>query len=150
MVRTTDHKWAPKAEWGVFAGYRICPGYKWRNEYLVWRLSEFQKADLRVISTKHNQRSVGSPHVTKCVVPPETGLSFPLKADYERVNLSLFDQSVVNTDEDAFSMAHPFDGPGRGLRNLIADGHLPAAVFPPPAGMKTLLPQGVRKLLFPQ
>ena len=25
--RTTNHKWSPKAEWGVFAGYRICAGY---------------------------------------------------------------------------------------------------------------------------
>ncbi len=63
---------------------------------------------------------------------PETGLTFPLKADYERVNQALFDVSVFNNDEDALTMAHPFDGPGRGLRDLEADGHMPAAVFPPP------------------
>ncbi len=39
-VRTTDHKWALKAEYGVFAGYRLSSGYKWRGEYLEWRLSE--------------------------------------------------------------------------------------------------------------
>jgi hypothetical protein len=32
------------------------------------------------------------------------------------------------------SMAHPFDGPGRGLRNIVTDGHMPAALFPPPPG----------------
>ena len=40
-VRTTDHKWAPKAEWGVFAGYQFHSGYNWKGEYLVWRFSEF-------------------------------------------------------------------------------------------------------------
>ena len=75
----------------------------------MWRLSEFQKSDLRVVTTKHRQRAVASPHVTKCVVLPETGITFPLKADYDRVNQAVFDQSVVNTDEDAMTMAHPFD-----------------------------------------
>ena len=46
---------------------------------------------------------------------PANGLSFPLKADYDRVNQSLFDLSVVDGDADAISMAHPFEGPGRGL-----------------------------------
>ena len=101
---------------------------------MVWRLSEFQKADLRVITTKHKQRAVASPHVTKCALLPETGITFPLEADYERVNQALFDQSVVNNDEDAMTMAHHFDAPGRGLSNLWDDGHIPAAVFPPVAG----------------
>ncbi len=49
------------------------------------------------------------------MVIPTGELRFPLKADYDRVNTSLFDQSVVECDENAISMAHPFDGPGRGL-----------------------------------
>ncbi len=118
-VRTTNHKWAPKAEWGVFAGYRLCAGYKWRGEYLVWRLSDFQRSDLRVVATKHKQGHVSSPHVTKVVVLPDTGITFPLKADYNRVNQAVFDQSVVNTDEDAMTMAHPFDGPGRGYSEVL-------------------------------
>ncbi len=48
------------------------------------------------------------------------------------MNQSLFGLSVVNNDDDALTMAHPFDGPGRGLRDLQADGHMPAAVFPLP------------------
>ncbi len=117
-VRTTDHKWSPKAEYGVFAGYKLSPGYTWRGEYLVWPLKEFMRADLLITSTKFKQRGVASPHSTKCVELPETGLSFPLKADYERVNQSLFDLSVVNEDVDAITMAYPFDGPGRGLTIL--------------------------------
>ena len=114
-VRTTDHKWAPKAEWGIFAGYQLHSGYTWKGEYLVWRLSEFRRADLMVSATKHKQRGVALPHSTKCVVLPKSGLQFPLKKDYDRVNQAMFDQSVVNLDEDAVTMAHPFDGPGRGL-----------------------------------
>ncbi len=100
----------------------------------MWRLSEFQKADLTITTTKHKQRAVASPHVTKFVELPDTGLSFPLKADYERVNQALFDQSVVNNDDDALTMAHPFDGPGKGLSTLTNSWPLTSAAIPPPTG----------------
>jgi hypothetical protein len=41
-----------------------------------------------------------------------------LKKDYDRVNTALFDPSVVNFDEDAISMMHPSEGPGRGLSEV--------------------------------
>ncbi len=37
------------------------------------------------------------------------------RKDYAQVNQSLFDLSTVSEDEDAMSMAHPFEGLGRGL-----------------------------------
>ena len=76
---------------------------------------EFKNADLLITSTKLKQSHVASPHCTKVVLLPKGDLKFPLKADYDRVNTPLFDQSVVNCDDNAISMAHPFVGPGRGL-----------------------------------
>ncbi len=75
---------------------------------------------------------MASPHSTKVVHMPATGLSFPLKADYERVNQSLFDLSVVDGDVDAISMAHPFEGPGRGLTVMPQSLPIPVAEAPPP------------------
>ncbi len=117
-ARYSSLKYSPKASWGVFAGYKLVAGYKWRGEYLVWDLSTFKNATLLVTSTKHDQAHVSTPHATKVVVLPQGDLRFPLKADYDRVNTSLFDQSVVNSEDNAISMAHPFVGPGKGLSVL--------------------------------
>ena len=76
---------------------------------------EFKSADLLVTSTKHKQSHIAHPHSTKVVARPAGEVKFPLKADYDRVNTCLFDQSVVDCNDNAISMAHPFVGPGRGV-----------------------------------
>ena len=48
-ARQTALKWSPKGRWGVFAGYKLVAGYRWRDEYLVWDLMDFKQADLLVI-----------------------------------------------------------------------------------------------------
>ena len=128
-IRQQGLKWSPKARWGVFAGYKLVAGYKWRGEYYVWELMDFKNADLLITTTKHKQSHVGSPHTTKVVCRPEGDLKFPLKADYDRVNTSLFDQSVVNCDENAISMVHPFVGPGRGLSVIPQEDAILAPQF---------------------
>jgi hypothetical protein len=90
-------KWDARGALGVFAGYRLHPGYIWRGEYLVWELDSFQHSDLRTVATNHHQR-VGIPHVTKVCSLPVEGLIFPLKKDYDRVNMELVDPRIVNED----------------------------------------------------
>ena len=74
---TALRKWDHKGSLGVFAGYRIHPGYTWKGEYLVWELDSFQKSDLQTLSTYWQ----GVLHVTKVCHLPAAGLSFPLKKD---------------------------------------------------------------------
>jgi hypothetical protein len=90
-------KWDARGALGVFAGYRLHPGYAWKGEYLVWELDSFQYSDLRTVSTNHHQ-GVGTPHVTKVCWLPTTGLIFPLKRDYDRVNMELFDPRIINDE----------------------------------------------------
>ena len=68
---TPNRNWDPKGLMGVFAGYKLHPGYSWKDEYLVWELESFRSSDLRTTSTSWHQ-NVGTPHVTKvCLSPPE-------------------------------------------------------------------------------
>jgi hypothetical protein len=40
--KTDTHlKWAAPSRVGVFAGYKLHSGYRWKGEYLVWDLDEF-------------------------------------------------------------------------------------------------------------
>eukprot|EP00972_Heterocapsa_arctica_P065324 9644526-Heterocapsa_arctica.AAC.1 len=57
-------KWEGTGVAGVFAGYRIKPGYNWNGEYLVWSLSELTKVDQRSTAGIYPP-SVRSPRVTK-------------------------------------------------------------------------------------
>ena len=63
----------------------------------MWELNSFQKSGLRTVSTYWHQ-DVGVPHVTKVCHLLVAGLSFPLKQDYEGVNMELFDPRIVNED----------------------------------------------------
>ena len=97
-------RWDPPGQQGVFAGYKLHPGYEWKGEYLVWELSAFKDADLRGLSS-HTQQNIGMPHTTKVCFMPPTGLSFPLKVAYESINKDVFNPLLndpeVDEDEDA-------------------------------------------------
>ena len=82
-------KWDAKGRIGIFAGYKLHPGYGWKGEYLVWDRASFQHSDLRSVSTHLHQR-VGKPYVTRLCVFPEAGISFPLKEHYEKVNCEYY------------------------------------------------------------
>ena len=90
-------KWDAKGRIGIFAGYKLHPGYGWKGEYLVWDRASFQHSDLRSVSTHLHQR-VGKPYVTRQCVLPEAGISFPLKEHYEKVNADLFDPRITMED----------------------------------------------------
>ncbi len=57
-----DGKWEPKLVLGVFAGYKIRPGYTWQGEYLVWDLDEL--VGITVAHYVEPYPSLRSPHVT--------------------------------------------------------------------------------------
>jgi len=95
--RSDLQRWDPPAERGVFAGYHLHPGYEWRGEYMVWKLTAFAKADLRCSST-HLHQGVDKPHIVKMCVLPANGLSFPLKVHYESVNKDIFNPLIVNEE----------------------------------------------------
>jgi transposase InsO family protein len=60
----TDGKWSSAASVGVFAGYMMHPGYKFKGEYLVWDLLDFGRgADLSNLASHLDQR-LRHPHVS--------------------------------------------------------------------------------------
>eukprot|EP00972_Heterocapsa_arctica_P112955 16434634-Heterocapsa_arctica.AAC.1 len=82
-------KWEGAGIAGVFAGYRIKPGYNWNGAYLVWSLSEMAKVDQRA-DARHDPPSVRTPRVTKVVCLPSGGeVLFPMKDEWIRINLTL-------------------------------------------------------------
>jgi hypothetical protein len=90
-------KWDPKGRVGIFAGYKLHPGYDWKGEYLVWDRASFQHSDLRSVATHLHQR-VGKPYVTRLCTLPEVGITFPLKEHYEKVNADIFDPRITNDE----------------------------------------------------
>jgi hypothetical protein len=80
-------KWDPVMRAGIFAGYRMRPGWHRKDEYLVWDMTDFA---LRLSSTHPALGTrLNSPHVTCRVHLHEGRLTFPLKAEYERANSTL-------------------------------------------------------------
>ena len=61
---------------GVFAGYEMAPGFKWRGIYMVWTLEEFADMDLSTKSSVLSRRS-RRPHKTQVVDFPYEGIRFP-------------------------------------------------------------------------
>eukprot|EP00972_Heterocapsa_arctica_P062156 9162261-Heterocapsa_arctica.AAC.1 len=57
-------KWEGSGVAGVFAGFRMKPGYNWDGEYFVWSLKELTAVDLHD-DVKHFPPSVLTPHRTK-------------------------------------------------------------------------------------
>ena len=85
--RAQKSKFDPKGMYGVFAGYVIESGNKWSRKMYVWDLHDFSKANL-AFDCEKVPMSLQRPHVTEKVelVLP---ITFPLKAEYERLNGTL-------------------------------------------------------------
>ena len=81
-------KWEPDSSVGVFAGYKIRRGYEWKDEYLVWDLSDFVDADLSMGSHGYSAR-IAAPHVTKRCFLFENKVEYPLRQRYEQANSTL-------------------------------------------------------------
>jgi hypothetical protein len=94
---TKHEKWDAKGRLGIFAGYKLHPGYGWKGEYLVWDRASFQHSDLRSVAM-HAHQNVGKPYVTRLCLMPEAGITFPLKDQYERINADVFDPRITNDD----------------------------------------------------
>ena len=85
---TEKGKWDAPTSVGVFAGYRMKPGYTWHVEYLVWDLAEFADLDFSLDGARLG-RTFSEPHVSKRLSIYGDGISFPLKVEYGRVNHTL-------------------------------------------------------------
>ncbi len=81
-------KMDPSAREGVFAGYKMKPGYGWSGEYLVWDLRDFMGVTLQ---RDEGFKNIGfhSPHVSSRVALFANKLHFPLKERYDRVNSTI-------------------------------------------------------------
>ena len=55
--------WAGAARVGVFAGYVMHIGYRWRKENLAWDIDDFVYANLSKNATRMNQH-IRNPHIT--------------------------------------------------------------------------------------
>ena len=72
------------AQHGIFLGYRLAQGCRWRGEHLVADVDDFAKLDLDEIADAH-QIAIYE-HVTKVVALPKEGYVFPLKKKYDMAN----------------------------------------------------------------
>ena len=85
--REQDTKFDPKGLIGIFAGYVLESGQKWSRKMLVWNLIDFKKANL-AFDCEGVPMSLQRPHITEkaeLLLP----ITFPLKAEYERMNSTL-------------------------------------------------------------
>ena len=67
------------------SGYRMRPGWHWKDEYLVWDMTDFAHYDFSSTHPALGTR-LNSPHVTCRVHMHEGRLTFPLKAEYDRAH----------------------------------------------------------------
>ena len=93
--RSQDTKFDPKGLVGVFAGYVVEAGNNWSRRMLVWNLQDFAKVNL-AFDCEQVPMSLKRPHVTERV-ELDSPITFPLKAEYEKLNSTL---EGVNTIAD--------------------------------------------------
>ena len=93
--RSQDTKFDPKGLVGVFAGYVVEAGNSWSRRMLVWNLQDFAKVNL-AYDCEQVPMSLKRPHVTERV-ELDSPITFPLKAEYEKLNSTL---EGVNTIAD--------------------------------------------------
>ena len=93
--RSQGTKFDPKGLVGVFAGYVVEAGNNWSRRMLVWNLQDFAKVNL-AYDCEQVPMSLKRPHVTERV-ELDSPITFPLKAEYEKLNSTL---EGVNTIAD--------------------------------------------------
>ena len=79
----------------MFAGYVVEAGNNWSRRMLVWNLQDFAKVNL-AYDCEQVPMSLKRPHVTERV-ELDSPITFPLKAEYEKLNSTL---EGVNTIAD--------------------------------------------------
>ena len=84
-TKYTPTKWDGRAMFGIFAGYKINPGYNWSGEYYVWDLDQFLEVCLSSDVSGKVAKNI-KPHSTKAVTLGSRGVLFPLKARYDWYN----------------------------------------------------------------
>ena len=113
MERAASHTedWEASGRPGIFAGYTMGPGYIWKGTYKVWDLDDFLTMDFDA-KAKKLPANLRTPHTTDTVALPVAGLSFPLKAHYDKRNYS-FEGRLGETDAVTFAdeAAPPLPGP---------------------------------------
>ncbi len=75
-------KFAPVAEPGVFMGYHILPGGRWRGDYLVATLHEFNVAIAN--PGRSGKHKIRIQRVKELYRNPLEAITFPLKEQYDR------------------------------------------------------------------
>ena len=87
-------KMEPSTRVGIFAAYKIEPGYKWGSErqtgkYLVWDLDAFLNVCLASDSPALKLARLRTPTTVCSVELPDGGWTFPLKLAYDQANYTL-------------------------------------------------------------
>ena len=108
--KTYNHKFDPKGIPGVFAGYVVTTGQNWSRKYRVWDMKEFANVNLSMDAAV--PRKLAQPYQTEVIYFPK-GITFPLKAEYERMNETLEGlKDNVNLDGKEFKDLGDDDTPG--------------------------------------
>ena len=85
----TPGKWDGTGSPGILAGYRMKPGYVWKDEYYVWSLDEMLKVNLATNAASY-PIGLRKPHIAQNIRLPDGGaIRFPMKAEYNRLNFTL-------------------------------------------------------------
>ena len=75
-----SEKWDPPGRQGIFAGYSMRDAVTWGKAYRVWDLDALRGADLHAGTTNRLQRVPVPQMVSRCQLPVEEGVVFPIKA----------------------------------------------------------------------
>ena len=87
--KTDVQKMGPQTIDGIFVGYVLDPGLKWSGEYMAIALDDFANKSLAINSSAFGEAQFRFPHRVKRVNIPGTNFQFPLKEEYDRINLTL-------------------------------------------------------------
>ena len=78
-------KFAPTGATGILLGYKLHPGGKWRHEYIVADVREFDAVDFHATSDPKKRRKVRE-QIVQEIRLPEGEVTFPLVANYKSAN----------------------------------------------------------------
>ena len=76
-IQGSPAKFSPRATPGVFLGYVLQPGGRWRGDYLAAKLSDFASG------VESNWRSVSIHRIREAVGPENKNWEFPLRSVYD-------------------------------------------------------------------
>ena len=80
--RLKPKKWGPQSSTGIFVGYELKPGYEFNGTYRVYDMTDFAKMSLHVAAPASS--FLHTYQLVKTIEIPEDGITFPLRAEYER------------------------------------------------------------------